>query len=164
MRFFGRKTFMSNTQYQDFCHPNLYVFAADPNKSSNFVEGDLDECETINAALSEAHDLMAEISNYCAKAADINDEFIRTTSSPNPCLDDFPFGEELLRTEPLLDLLETAISKLEIVSSHELPARVAEKLANEADDIICEARSTLEQCRSLPSTTGYPTEISVKED
>lgn len=106
--------------------------------------------EEIQYMLDSAERLRDEVIHYRDVAQEIDDRFKRENENRRLSLDDFPYGEELIRTQDLPESLSKSIEILDKIANSNVPPKEAPQLFQEASQIVDDARSTLDDCTSLP--------------
>lgn len=106
--------------------------------------------DEIQEALGSAEQVRDEVVHYRNVAQDIDDRFERENEGRRLYLDDLPYGEELIRTRDFPELLDQSIKDLEDIADGNVPAEKIPQLFQDASQVIEDARSTLDDCTSLP--------------
>ena len=109
--------------------------------------------EEVENLLHSAYDLKEKIINYQKVASGIDNKYRRMNEDRNISLDDLPYGEELIRIADLPDDIDKAIEILLAIISNKVSPERSVELFEEAEDILEEARSTLEDCTDLPDSS-----------
>ena len=110
--------------------------------------------ENVQELLEEAENLQEQINGYRDVAQRIDDKFRHDNEDRNLCLDDIPYGEELIRTEKLPDNLVKAFVLLTKISEGGIAQKDAIINAFEvAEQLIEDARDTIDDCKTLPHET-----------
>lgn len=107
--------------------------------------------EEIQETLERAESLLAEVKHYRSEAQEIDDRFTRKNEDRRLSLDDMPYGEELIRTRELPTSIEMAIALLTKIETGKVSSTDAIQAFQKAEEIIQDARDTIDDCTSLPS-------------
>lgn len=107
----------------------------------------------LSEALETLTNLKTEIETYQDAASAIDEEFKQNHESQHLSLDDLPYGEELVRTGESLKDLDRGAAFLAKCVFKNLGTANSEQFFNDALSLIEEARSTLDDCKKLPSET-----------
>lgn len=128
---------------------NSKPITLDPQQQKEF-ELDLDDSERNHFEVSEL------LNNYCIGAQKLNDLHTRDLESNGVnrdlSLDDFPFGEELVRLTSAFEELsacEPTLEKLRLLSPSDLTLEQSEMVKSIAVTIL-NARNELDDCTPLP--------------
>ncbi|MBE8232664.1 MAG: hypothetical protein HAW67_02940 [Endozoicomonadaceae bacterium] len=105
--------------------------------------------QALEGQLQEMQDQLNAVKSYVSTAQSIDDQVIAKVDHSVP-LDDLPYGEELMRLDPLPEQLESHIQKLENITE----STTAEKIVviEEGAALLIEASSELAECSDLPAT------------
>ena len=107
--------------------------------------------EAVEDALELAESLQEEINDYREQAQIIDNRFEAENEHRNLSLDDMPYGEELIRTRELPAELEHAIGLLSKIDEGKLLPEESALAFKEAESIIENAQSTIDDCTELSS-------------
>lgn len=105
----------------------------------------------IQDALESAEQLRQEVDHYRSVAQRMDDEAQRANEDRHLSLEDLPYGEELIRTRDLPENISNVITTLERLSEGQIPGTDSPQIFEEVLEVVEEARSTLDDCRALPT-------------
>lgn len=106
--------------------------------------------EEIREALERAENLLEAVNNYRKVAQGIDEQFERANEDRRLSLDDMPYGEELIRTRDLPIAIEKAIDLLTHIETGEVSSTNLLQTLQKVEEIIEDARNTLDDCTALP--------------
>lgn len=107
--------------------------------------------DDVRDAINDGGNLLQILLNYRVEASRIDGSIIDSTDHYVP-LDSLPYGEELIRTQPLPNKVQDAISTLQMIENGFLSAELAAAAFEKSQEAIQSAQDTLDDCRSLPES------------
>jgi hypothetical protein len=106
--------------------------------------------EELQDALQAASGLQDDLDHYRDVAEGIDGDFRKENEDKRLSLGDLPYGEELIRTRELPENVAEAIALLTSIDDGKLAGADAGEAFQQAESIIEDARSTLNDCTPLP--------------
>lgn len=125
------------------------------NLPKNLPENDPDNtpeapsADEVQEALDIAVDCQEKVANFLEVAVGIDQAYINANEHRHLSLDDLPYGEEILRATPLPDALGKAVEVLTRLQENPLPPKDAAEAFSRANDIVSDAKSTLNDLPDL---------------